>query len=158
MIGTALGFLTGGSFTRLTATLLVGVALGGTLAHQVHRAINDRAEVQRQRDTLRAIETAQAETTRLQEQADHAAEKATKRIQANARAAAGARSELERLRSAIAAAPADPASCPTGAPGADTARELLGECASALEEMGRRADGHAADALRLWEAWPVLGD
>ncbi len=60
MIGAALGFLTGGSFTRLGATLLVGIAIGGTLAHQVHRAINDRATVKRigleARDTLRQVE------------------------------------------------------------------------------------------------------
>lgn len=155
MIAAALGWITGGSATRLTATLLVGVALGGTLAHQVHRAINDRAEVQRQRETLRAIEAAQAETTRLQEVADAATRRATERTQTHQRAAAGARAELDRLRDQLAATgPGGAPACPAGADGADPARALLGQCAAQLVELGRAADAHAADALRLYEAWP----
>lgn len=154
MIRAALGFLTGGSATRLTATLIVGMAIGGTLAHQVHRVIADRAALQHQRETLRAIEAAQAETIRRQEQADEAHRKATQRIQSNARAAAAARTELDRLRNAIATGPSCEAAGPAGTDRADPARELLGACADALVELGRAADGHAADALRLYEAWP----
>ena len=156
MIRTALGWVTGGSTTRLAATLLVGIAMGGTLAHQVHRAINDRAEVQRQRETLRAIEAAQAETIRLQEVADEANRRAAERTQVHQRAAAGARAELDRLRNAIATpGGAGAPACAAGADGADPARELLGACAAQLVELGRAADAHAADALRLYEAWPT---
>jgi len=59
-ISTALGFVTGGSFTRLAATLLAGVALGGWAGWQVQgwRADHNRvAQVERQaRDTLREVE------------------------------------------------------------------------------------------------------
>jgi len=155
MILSALSFITGGSVTRLAATLLAGVALGGTLAHQVHRAINDRAEVQRQRATFQAMEAASRETTRLQEIADAAIEQANTRAQASARSAAGARTELERLRQQLAsAAPADAAACPATAHRAATLATVHGECAAALAELGRQADAHAADALRLWQAWP----
>lgn len=156
MIATALGWITGGSVTRLAATLLVGIAVGGTLAHQVHRAINDRALVDRQRETLRAIEAAQAETTRLQEVADEANRRAAERTQVHQRAAAGARAELERLRNAIATGgPADATACPATAERAATLAAVQRECADAVEEMGRRADAHAADALKLYEAWPT---
>ena len=159
MIRAALGFVTGGSVTRLAATLLAGIAIGGTLAHQVHRAINDRAQVAQQRNTLRAIEAAQAETTRLQEVADHATQKAAQRAQASARALAGARTELERLRNALATgAPADAAACPATAERAATLADLQRECAGALVELGAKADAHAADALRLYEAWPRQAD
>ena len=155
MIAAALGWFTGGSATRLAATLLAGVLLGGTLAHQVHRAIHDRAEVQRQRENLRAIEAAQAETTRLQEVADAANRRATERTQTHQRAAAGARAELDRLRDQLATTgPGGAPACPAGADGADPARALLGACAAQLVELGRAADAHAADALRLYEAWP----
>jgi hypothetical protein len=155
MIGAALGFLTGGSFTRLGATLLVGIAMGGTLAHQVHRAINDRATVKQQMATFKAIEAAQAETIRLQERTDAAIEKANTRAQANARAASGARSELDRVRQQLAAgSPVDADSCPATAHRAATLATVFGECSTALEEMGRRADGHATDALRLYDSWP----
>lgn len=159
MIGAVLSmsarFVTGGSATRLTATLLVGIAIGGTLAHQVHRAINDRAQVQRQLETLRAIEAAQAETTRLQEVADAANRRATERTKVHQRAAAGARAELDRLRDQLAATgPVGSPACPAGPDGADPARSLLGACAAHLVELGRAADAHAADALKLYEAWP----
>jgi endonuclease/exonuclease/phosphatase (EEP) superfamily protein YafD len=155
MIAAALGFVTCRRITRLAATLLAGVALGGTLAHQVHRAINDRALVAQQRQTLRTIEAAQAEATRLQEVADHATQKAAHRAQVSARAAAGARAELDRLRYALAAgAPADATACPATAERAATLADLQRECAGALVDLGRKADAHAADALMLYEGWP----
>lgn len=60
LISSALGFVTGGSFTRLAATLLAGVALGGLAGWQVQgwRADHNRVQqVERQaRDTLREVE------------------------------------------------------------------------------------------------------
>jgi len=150
-----IGWFTGGSAIRLMLTLLAGAAMGATVTHQVWRAINDRATVERQIVTLKAIEAAQAETLRLQEQADDAANRANLQIQANARAAAGARSELDRLRSTLGTAPADAGSCPSTARRAATLATIFGECSSALEEMGRRADGHATDALKLHGSRPV---
>lgn len=155
MIRAAIGFFTGGSFTRLAATLLAGAALGATATHQVHRAINAQAQVQRDRATLQAIEAAHRETTRYQEQADAAIEQANTRALANARSAAGARSQLERLRLQLATgAPADAATCPATAQRAATLAAVHGECAGALAELGRQADAHAADALKLYQAWP----
>lgn len=154
MIGAALGFLTGGSFTRLGATLLVGIAMGGTLAHQVHRAINDRATVKQQMATFKAIEAAQAETIRLQGVANEAERKAAQRIQVNARAADLARSELDRLRDAQRTSAAAATTCPAIADRAATLDHVFGQCAATLTDMARKADGHANDALRLYEAWP----
>lgn len=60
MIRAALSFVTGGSFTRLTATLLAGVALGGWAGWQVqgwrHGHIRAQAVQQQARDQLRQIE------------------------------------------------------------------------------------------------------
>ena len=167
MIGaaTALRWAAGTSITRTVATLLLGAAMGGTLAHQVHRAINDRAALaraeqsaQQQREKLREFEAAQAETARLQETADAATRRAAARTQADQRAHAGARTELDRLRQRLASTPAVPTcSPPSGPPAADRAdpaRELLGACAAELVELGRAADAHAADAMMLHDAWP----
>lgn len=59
-ITTALGFVTGGSATRLAATLLAGVALGGWAGWQVQdwrQGRQDAQRIERQaRDTLRGIE------------------------------------------------------------------------------------------------------
>jgi hypothetical protein len=63
MIAAALGFLTGGSATRLAATLLAGVALGGWAGWQVQDWRHGRQDAQRierqARDTLRGIERGQ---------------------------------------------------------------------------------------------------
>ena len=63
MIATALGFLTGGNATRLAATLLAGVALGGWAGWQVQdwrQGRQDAQRIERQaRDTLRSIERGQ---------------------------------------------------------------------------------------------------
>ena len=165
MIATAMRWATGTSITRTVSTLLLGAALGGTLAHQVHRAINTRAALQhaeqaaqQQRQTLRAIEATHAETTRLQETADAATRRAAARTQADQRAHAGARNELDRLRQRLASTTAMPASSPPAGPPAadraDPAREILGACAADIVELGRAADAHAADAMMLHDAWP----
>lgn len=40
---------------------------------------------------------------------------------------------------------------------ADTNAELLADCARAATELAAAADGHAADALSLHQAWPAAG-
>jgi uncharacterized protein YcfJ len=63
MIAAALGFLTGGNVTRLAATLLAGVVLGGWAGWQVQdwrHGRQDAERIERQaRDTLRNIERGQ---------------------------------------------------------------------------------------------------
>ena len=141
---------------RLIA-FVCGLAVGIAGAAYVVQGIYAKREAQRtiemQRETLRALETAHAETIRLQGAADDAIRKATKRFHANAAAAAGARSELDRLRVELASGSGAPA-CEAGTVAADPARELLAECAAALTDMASKADGHATDALKLYEAWP----
>ena len=133
--------------------LIVGAAAGAAAMYQVHVQIRNTDRIAQQRATLRAIEAAQAETTRLQERADHAQRKANQRIAANAAAAASARTELDRLRSAIASGAGAP-TCEAGTVAADPARELLAQCAAAYQDLARKADGHASDAVNLYEAWP----
>lgn len=63
MIGAALGFVTGGSATRLAATMMAGVAIGGLAGWQVQdwrQGRQDAQRIERQaRDTLRNIERGQ---------------------------------------------------------------------------------------------------
>ena len=67
MIGAALSFFTGGSVTRLAATLLAGVALGGWAGWQVQGWRKDQNRVQQverqARDTLREVERRDAVST-----------------------------------------------------------------------------------------------
>lgn len=134
-------------------SMLIGACAGAGLMYLVHIQIQSDERLEQQKATMRAIDAAQTETTRLQEQSNHAIRKATKRAQANASAAADARSELDRLRSAIAAGSGS-STCKAGIVSADPARELFSECAAALTDMARKADGHASDALMMRDAWP----
>lgn len=76
MTAAALGWITGGSATRLTATLLVGMALGGWAGWQVQgwRQGNLRAQAieQQARDTLRQVENRDRASTTYQTGEAHA--------------------------------------------------------------------------------------
>ena len=81
---------------------------------------------------------------------------ATSRAVALRRDLDSARSELERLRLALASSvpgTGDAAgSCPVTD---DPARQLLATCAAELVEMGGIADRHASDVQTLMAAWPT---
>lgn len=155
MIDAALGWITGGSAARTVVTLLAGVALGGAGAWKLAEAARHRMAADHLREAARAIEVARTETARYQRTADEAEQRAAVRTQTAQRAAAGARAELDRLRQQLATgATADAAACPATAERASALSAVQRECADALVELGRAADAHAADALRLYEAWP----
>jgi hypothetical protein len=155
VIGAALGFFTGGSAARTVATLLIGAALGGTGAWKLADAARHRQAADHLREAARAVQAAQDQSTRHQKAADDATAQATQRAQVNARAAAAARTELDRLRQQLAASSgSDAAACPATAERAVAVSAVFADCAAALESMGRQADAHATDALKLWQAWP----
>lgn len=68
---------------------------------------------------------------------------------------AGNRTELERLRDAAnsACSAGDPTT--PGAVANHPAGTILAECAAQLVGVAQAADGHAADAKTLFEAWPT---
>ena len=69
-----------------------------------------------------------------------------------------ARGELERLRGSIAGAlQGANVSLAACSERATAIGGLLDQCATAYQELGRRADGHAGDVRTLMEAWPVAG-
>ena len=89
-------------------------------------------------------------------EAQHAKDK---RLQVVAADNDRARLELERLRVALAQRDAGGSDLPTAVAGPvaqhpDTASELLVECSRELVDLARKADGHAADAVNLRDAWP----
>ena len=69
---------------------------------------------------------------------------------------AAARTESDGLRDAIYAfrAKLPNATAATVAVAADTAAELLGACSAEYQDVAAAADGHAADARLMLEAWP----
>ena len=108
----------------------------------------------------KAVERAHAETIRLQAQADEASRKHAARSAALAHDVDSARSAVERLRVQLAATttadnkamPSDSSTAPNPYTTADS--ELLIDCAGRYQRVSEKADGHAADALMLLQAWP----
>lgn len=105
---------------------------------------------------LKSAADAATTTQQLQRDKDHALTQATKRAQANRVDADNARTELDRLRDAIAARPSDACANTCTAPNDRTAAapELLAECAAALTDLAAKADRLHTDRMTLWDAWP----
>lgn len=137
-------------YWRITAALIVAALLAGT---HWKAYVSGKQTVQAewnldiQKRTEQALAAEQA--ARNQEQqlvaAKHKAEEAyVNEKRKAARAAAGAESELDRLRDAIAERgdSPDPGSCtqPRADGGARLELELLGQCAGALTQLGQEAD------------------
>ena len=146
-------------YTHAAAALL-GAAIAATGAWQVQswRYTGQIATIQAAQ--LEAVNTATREA-RAQEskrfQGVQDAETAAKtRAQAARRDADAARTELDRLRDAIRTSTGGvPGESATAcAERADTAGNVLGQCAAAYQELARAADAHASDARTLSEAWP----
>lgn len=143
----------------LIAGLIVASLIGGALWYHASTLEKGREEVRQQvqAEALEQVKRAQAQSENMQEIKDEAIENATKRAQANASAAARARSELARLRNETASAPSVPGdSCATSIDRAAALGKLLGDCAEKYSDVARAADAHANDAVTLHQAWPRI--
>lgn len=142
------------------AAFLAGLALAAASTWHVQAwrydaQIADIKAAQAQAATLASEETARnfrAITT----QYEGALNDARKREADLRRHVAAARTESDGLRDAIYAfrAKLPNATTPTVAVAADTAAELLGACVNEYQDVAAAADGHAADARLMLEAWP----
>ena len=97
------------------------------------------------------------QSTELQRKKDAALQKAQVKAQQNAAAASAAQSELNWVRdyNARNSASISSSTCTSVRDYATTATTVFGECTVALEEMARKAQGHALDARTLIESWPT---
>lgn len=142
---------------QITAVIaLVSALAGAGVTHRYHVGEN----------AIR--ENARNEAIRLRERANRAAEQqgtkqvigainaATKREQDARAAAAGARSELDRLRDDLSTSRGGlPSLAPDACRQRVTALETVFEqCAGRLEELAGKADRHANDTVKLEQSWP----
>ena len=141
---------------RIWVVIAIAIALSfgaGFWKGNAHGESTVRAEWQS------ATAAANQEARRLeqarQRRADEAAKLAAARTNRLAADNRRARSELDRLRSAVSTAkPAGEQSCAAADQRADTLGKLLIESGELLAELARAADGHASDVRLLLEAWP----
>lgn len=141
------------------AAALVAAAIAAAGAWQVQSwrygtqlaKLHEAQAVAVQQATEQARATEQANTTKTLKALNERTEK-TRALQA---IVAGNRTELERLRDAAnsACSAGDPTT--PGAVANHPAGTILAECAAQLVGVAQAADGHAADAKTLFEAWPT---
>jgi hypothetical protein len=141
--GGVVKLFTGGGFTGLVASIVVGVALGGWGSWKVQNWRHAELARQQADQTAKAIKEARADemvrirnTERVTDEQDRRAQRTAVRLAAAERAGAGLRDEIQRLNARPVPEGAGAAAL---ALEASTARDLLGRCGEAY----RRVDGRA---------------
>lgn len=144
--------------TYITAAIAAAAFVGGFVV-QGWRMDAKLAEIESTNAAAVVAATVEVaeEAKRLQGKKDDALKAAQEQVRKNALAADAARIELHRVRveadRATAAIPT--ATCSSVKQYAATVTSVFGECTVALEDMARKADGHAVDSKALTDAWPT---
>lgn len=115
----------------------------------------DRMVAEASQALAEAGKNAMMESARMQKLKDDALDEANRIAQQNAKAAATARAELNRVRKQLASrATISDATCASARNYASTLSIVFGECATRLTEVAKDADGHAADSRTFQKSWP----
>ena len=124
-------------------------------ANKFERRLSEQRTEFLKRD-FKALESAHAETIRLQATKDAAEARAAQRVAVARTDAERARAVADGLRGDLAAARLQlpDAACPAVRQHAATLGELFGECSAEVGRLAGQAQGHAIDTLKLLEAWP----
>ena len=137
------------------ASVLVAAVIGWTANDWRLNGKIDRMLAEHSQAMAVAGQNAMFEAARLQKLKDEAVNEANRIAQVNAKAAADARTQLDRLRRQLANAnDLSTATCPSTRDYAATLATVFGECATRIGELAEKADGHAADSATLNGAWP----
>ena len=146
-------------YTHMAAGI-AGAILAGVLAWQVqawrYDARIEGLKSQHTEATAKAQSDARATEKALSDKLQEAQNNATKRENKLRNDAAAARRTADGLRDTIYSIRADLPSYSQSAAAktADTAAELLQQCADEYRSVAEKADRHAADTVMLRDAWP----
>ena len=149
-----------GLYTYAATAIVAGaLAFGAGWQTQEWRYGKQIADIQAQHATAlaRANQKALDDTIKMQRTKDEAIKAAEQRAKTQAANAAVLRTERDGLRAQLAATAVQlpSASCTSVRDYATTLTGLFDQCAGAYQDMAGQAQGHAADARTLSEAWPV---
>jgi len=149
MLGTKLALI-----LTMTAALIAGIAgwtaNGWRLNAQIDRMVADHAT-----QLAKANADALARYAAMEKQKQEAVNEANRIAQRNARAAASARADAQRLRNQIATADSVSTATVTSLRNYTTTLGVVfGECIGEVEGLAKAADGHAFDSRTLRQAWP----
>ena len=145
-----------------TITHLLAAAAAAALSWHAQALRYDAriADLQAQHATAAAAaaQEAQAIAAQLQKAKDGAIAQAHTRAAQNALAAAAARRAADGLREQLHTAQQRLADATRSAciDYATAAGDVLAQCAAEVTDLAGKADGHAADARMMRDAWPVV--
>jgi len=138
----------------MTAALIAGVA-GWTANGWRLNAKIDRMVADHEAASALAHKAALDRYAELERQKQEAVNEANRIAQRNARAAASARADAQRLRNQIATADSVSTATVTSLRNYTTTLGVVfGECIGEVEGLAKAADGHAFDSRTLRQAWP----
>lgn len=137
----------------ITAAFIAGFVVQGWRMDSAISSLN----AQHSKALATATQQVLDQSTELQRKKDAALQNAQLKAKQNADAAASAKSQLDWVRdyNARNSASIGGSTCTSVRDYATTATAVFGECTVALEEMARKAQGHALDARTLIQAWPT---
>jgi hypothetical protein len=142
----------------IAAILSLALGFGGGWKVQSWRYGTQIAEIKSDaaKEQTKAVQTALAETTRLQGVKDAALKQAETRARSNAVALAASRADALSLRDelTIARGRLSSSTCDSVRAYASTASVVLDQCIGAYQELAGKADEHAAGIELAMSAWP----
>ena len=154
-------------FYGQVAVLLATFAAGAGGAYQVQAwrygeqigQLKERVSQERQmaaQDKTAALQSALAETVRLQGVKDEAIHQAERKALSNAAALQQSRAESVRLRDELASARSElsGSTCDSVRAYANAGSVVLDQCSGAYQDLAGKADGHAAAVELMIAAWP----
>ena len=144
--------------TLIACAISAALAAAGTWAFEDARHRAELGEIRLEQSTAVLLAQTQARAaeqsiTRKYQEALNAAQTRQIALRADADSA---RAESDRLREQSADAARRIAAAPPAAVAeyATAVGELLADCSQRYQELGGKADGHAADVRTLIDAWP----
>lgn len=137
----------------------MGFASGFGVAWKIQAGNINEKEAQHAKQELANVRQSAAADVRRLDNTIAAQNRSASRAVALRRDLDSARTELGRLRLAVARAM--PSACDASTPGVEravTGNQLLLECAAEITDLAGKADRHASDVKTLMEAWPAPSD
>ena len=143
--------------TVLTVAAVVTAAIAGwtTNGWRLNAQI-DRMVSEHNQELAKANKDALDRYAAMERKKQEALDEANRIAQKNARAAADARADVNRLRDSLRTSTygLSTATLPSIRQYSATLNSIFGECVAEIEGLAQTADGHALDSRTLMGAWP----
>lgn len=138
------------------ALIILGFGSGWTVQGWKMTTHLTQVQLEAQKEKADGLQKALDTTATWKKEYDAAIKESQSRMVRNGALAAAARAESDQLRQQLSDVNARLAIAPVDAVRryATTANAVLDECQRSYQDVASKADGHAADVLKLQQSWP----